>query len=285
MILQILFWFSVASIDRSVQFDTIESLKNGFDLKHPFIISGAKDISFQRILKTFSNHGEYVSFKRSFINITERLKFKSNLIFIESNVKVIKTELDFLKKYEVRAFFLLDDSLFNFVFEKISMEINEEIFFIRKSTNEVFEKYNINGIQIRRKLGILTKEKVCWEIDIIPSFIRRRANFQGLTMKAFTESYGNEVMIDSKFKDNAPYFETNQTFLVNGHVSGLHLDILKLMEVSLNFTTELFKPKVQNWGFVKNVNGTLKGTGMVGGVFNKEADFVLSSMGLIYDER
>ena len=96
---------------------------------------------------------------------------------------------------------------------------------------------------------------------------------------------GNDIIIDSKFKKSAAYFERNQTFLVNGFVSGLHFDILRLMENGLNFTTQLFKLKDENYGFVKNINGTLQGTGMIGGVLNKKVDFVLASSGLLYDER
>ena len=176
-------------------------------------------------------------------------KFKSSIILIANNFEDIAAQLDCFKQYENKVFVLLDNPLFNMALDNLKLEINQEIFLIKESTNEIFETYFINGIQIKRKLGMFTKEEIVWEPDIHPCFVKRRSNFHCLTLKAFTEISGNDIMIDTKFIDNAPYFETNQTFLVNGYVSGLHFDILRLMENSLNFTTQLFKPKDENWGY------------------------------------
>ena len=285
MFLQTIFLFLVTSIVNSLQFDFIKPLKEKFDLSQPFITSRTKIVYDKHILKTFSNHGEYVSFKNSCTTIPQKTKFNSHIILIPNNIEDINAELDCLKKYDSKTFLLLGDSLFAYAFANLRLEINQEIFFIKERTNEIFETYDINGIQIRRKLGMLTNEKIVWEQKVEPSFLKRRANFHGLTLKALTEISGNDVMIDSKFKKNAPYFETNQTFLVNGYVTGLHYDILRLMEINLNFTTQLFKPKDENWGFMKTINGTLKGTGMVGDLFNKKADLLWTTIALLYDER
>ena len=270
---------------KSLQFEFIKPLKQNFDLSRPFIISRTKIVNDKHILKTFLKNGEYVSFKKTYNEIPEVAKFKSNIILIANNFQDIDAKLDCFKKYENKVFILLGDPLFNMALDHLKLEINQEIFLIKESTNEIFETYFINGIHIKMKLGMLSEEEMFWESKVEPFFQKRRANFHGLKLKAFTEMSGNDIIIDSKFKDNAPYFKTNQTFLVNGYVSGLHFDILRLMENSLNFTTQLFKPKDENWGFVRNVNGTLQGTGMVGGVFNRKADFVLSTLGLVYEER
>ena len=285
MLLQTVLLLLVFSFGKSLQFEVIKALKRNFDLNQPFIISSSKIVKDKHILKTFSNHGEYVAFKKSCNEIPAMVKFKSNIFLIANNFQDIHAQLDCFKKNENKVFVLLGDPLFNMALNHLKLEINQEIFLIKESTNEIFETYFINGIQIKNKLGTLSEEEIFWETKVQPFFQKRRANFHGLKLKAFTEISGNDIIIDSKFKDNAPYFETSQTFLVNGYVSGLHFDILRLMENSLNFTTQLFKPKDENWGFVRNVNGTLQGTGMVGGVFDGKADFVLSTLGLLYEER
>ena len=285
MLLQTVLLLLVFSFGKSLQFEVIKALKRNFDLNQPFIISSSKIVKDKHILKTFSNHGEYVAFKKSCNEIPAMVKFKSNIFLIANNFQDIHAQLDCFKKNENKVFVLLGDPLFNMALNHLKLEINQEIFLIKESTNEIFEAYFINGIQIKNKLGMLSEDEIFWESKVEPFFQKRRANFHGLKLKAFTEMSGNDIIIDSKFKDNAPYFKTNQTFLVNGYVSGLHFDILRLMENSLNFTTQLFKPKDENWGFVRNVNGTVQGTGMVGGVFNQKADFVLSTLGLLYEER
>ena len=285
MLLQTVLLLLVFSFGKSLQFEVIKALKRNFDLNQPFIISSSKIVKDKHILKTFSNHGEYVAFKKSCNEIPAMVKFKSNIFLIANNFQDIHAQLDCFKKNENKVFVLLGDPLFNMALNHLKLEINQEIFLIKESTNEIFETYFINGIQIKNKLGTLSEEEIFWETKVQPFFQKRRANFHGLKLKAFTEISGNDIIIDSKFKDNAPYFETSQTFLVNGYVSGLHFDILRLMENSLNFTTQLFKPKDENWGFVRNVNGTLQGTGMVGGVFDGKADFVLSTLGLLFEER
>ena len=90
-------------------------------------------------------------------------------------------------------------------------------------------------------------------------------------------------MIDSKYRKIAPYFESNQTYLVNGFIFGMHHDILKLLELNLNFTTLLYKPKKTVWGFVSSDNGTITGTGMIGKIYKKQADFILANVALIYE--
>ena len=78
---------------------------------------------------------------------------------------------------------------------------------------------------------------------------------------------------------NAPYFSNNDTYLMNGHVSGLFIDILQILQEKLNFTTMIYKRRKPSWGYVKKLpNGTLKGIGMFGDVYVGKADFIATSL-------
>ena len=52
------------------------------------------------------------------------------------------------------------------------------------------------------------------------NIIERRSNFLGLQLKAVTEEQGNDLILDSRYKKDAPYFANNDTYLVNGYTSG-----------------------------------------------------------------
>ena len=67
---------------------------------------------------------------------------------------------------------------------------------------------------------------------------------------------GRELILDKVYKEIAPFYLENGTYLVNGLVSGLHQDVLTIMEETLNFTTLLYKRKDRVWGFANVQAGT-----------------------------
>ena len=75
-------------------------------------------------------------------------------------------------------------------------------------------------------------------------------------MKAMTEATGRELILDKVYQEIAPFYLENGTYLVNGLVSGLHQDVLTIMEETLNFTTLLYKRKDRVWGFANVQAGT-----------------------------
>ena len=86
---------------------------------------------------------------------------------------------------------------------------------------EAFEVYSINGNQVVRKLGYFNEVyKFVWANEINRNFIERRSNFLGLQLKAVTEKQSNNLIFDSSYKKDAPYFANNDTYQVNGYTSG-----------------------------------------------------------------
>ena len=100
-------------------------------------------------------------------------------------------------------------------------------------------------------------------------------------MKGKVLSQKGLVEYDSKYKQEAMFFPENQTYAMNGFVSGLIIDIWSMLEDKLNFTTQLFKDKTSVWGnAIKLTNGTIITTGVVNDLHKKKADVAVASVTL-----
>ena len=81
--------------------------------------------------------------------------------------------------------------------------------------------------------------------------------------------------------NKAPYFPKNKTFLVNEFASGSFIDILKVIQDQLNFTSLLYKHEETAWGdFQISSNGSINGTGIVGDVYFKRADLASAAIAM-----
>ena len=60
------------------------------------------------------------------------------------------------------------------------LKIDRRLYFLKDTTLEVFEAYQINHVNVQRKLGYLEKDipGIIWEKGIKKNFIQRRSNFQ-----------------------------------------------------------------------------------------------------------
>ena len=116
---------------------------------------------------------------------------------------------------------MCNDKEFEEIYQLIDATIDKNIFIIKVSSKETFEVYSINGNQVIRKLGHFNEVyKFVWAKDLNRNFIKRRSNFLGLQIKTMTEKYANYLILDSRYKKNAPYFANNDTYQVNGYTSG-----------------------------------------------------------------
>ena len=116
---------------------------------------------------------------------------------------------------------MCNDKEFEEIHQLIDATIDKNIFIIKVSSKETFEVYSINGNQVIRKLGHFNEVyKFVWANQINRKIIERRSNFLGLQLKAVTEEQGNDLILDSRYKKDAPYFANNDTYLVNGYTSG-----------------------------------------------------------------
>ena len=117
---------------------------------------------------------------------------------------------------------MCNDKEFEEIYQLINATIDKNIFIIKVSSKETFEVYSINGNQVIRKLGHFNEvHKFVWANEIDRDFINRRSNFLGLQLKSMTDGYANFLILNSRYKKDAPYFANNDTYLVNGYTSGV----------------------------------------------------------------
>ena len=118
--------------------------------------------------------------------------------------------------------------------------------------------------------------KFVWENDINPDFVTRRSNFHGLILKAMIEVSGTNMALNENYITEAKFYSNNDTYSVNGYTYGVLNDVLQILQSELNFSTQLYKRKDGQWGYIYNQSdGSFKGTGMIGDIFFKRADFAV----------
>ena len=116
---------------------------------------------------------------------------------------------------------ICNDKEFGELYHLIDASIDKNIILIKVSSMEIFEVYSINDNQVVRKLGKFNEAyKFVWANEINRNFIERRSNFLGLQLKAVTEKHANDLILDSRYKKDAPYFANNDTYFVNGYTLG-----------------------------------------------------------------
>ena len=121
-----------------------------------------------------------------------------------------------------------------------------------------------------------------WKKATNTDLVTRRSNFHGLQLKAMTDSSGTTMALKDNYITEAKFYSNNDTFFVNGYAYGIFNDVLQILQNQLNFTTQLYKRKDGQFGYIyKQLNGSFKGTGMVGDIFFKRADFVAGKLNLL----
>ena len=263
------------------EFDLLRVVCNEFGIENPIVIQKKPNL---RLFKELSKHGQYFGFytPEFFLNEMKDIHHQPNLIvFMQDLNKTTSISLNNALRQFNNIFLVYKD----FIQDKqhLKLEISQKVYFLDESSNEVFEKYEINAITVKTKLGKVDNKTFVWEPGINQDFMERRSDFQGETLKVLTEDYGTNLLLDSTYKTKAPFYPSNQTYLVNGYISGLYYDILHELEKHLNFKSVIYKRKVTSWGFVyPQDNGSFIGTGIVGDIYFKRADLIVAPLTATY---
>ena len=113
------------------------------------------------------------------------------------------------------------------------------------------------------------------------SFVKRRSNFYGLTIKGIIALQKTFMEVHPNFEEEAPFYSLNQTYLVNDYTFGTFNDVIQILANHFNLTLDLYKQKKQVWGNVyKDRNGTIITNGIVGDVFAKQVDIAVASLSM-----
>ena len=156
-------------------------------------------------------------------------------------------------------------------------DISQKVFILKQDSLEIYEAYKINQIIVKKKLGHfdLFSNNFKWQKDVNTDFIKRRSDFHGIVLKGIVGFFGLDMLsTDSEYQEKAPYFKNNDTYQINGFTSGLIHDVMLNLQERLNFTTVLYKRKIDIWGsgLINSKNKTYKENGMLGDIFFKRVD-------------
>ena len=271
----------VANIQLSLQ-KSYRPIIDGLKLKSPYYIVRNVDFQQKNLIKHHSMKSEFSMICKNANDIpTVNKEQIQSIIQIAISTEDIAAFLEPSLYFEFPTIVLLiTDSLQKHNLKNLKILIHQQILFYFDDTQELFEAYTINDSNIVRRLGFVANESLFqWDKDVNSNFVRRRSNFQGVSLKAMTEFDGNSINANPSFLTDAPYFPENETYLLNGFTYGIYHDVLNVLQDHLNFSTQLFKRKDGAWGMVyPQDDGTFKTVGFVGDLFLKKADFAIASL-------
>ncbi len=162
------------------------------------------------------------------------------------------------------------------------MDINRRIYFWDLDSNSLVEKYSINGIVVERTLAKLAKNASQVLLLSGDNFLRRRADFQDLTLKTMGHGvdapfvqFPNEAVHKSVWKKKRR--GNVMAELSRSQGSGSFVDTVEMLEADLNFSTRVFLRKDNFRGFPLIKNGSFVGyTGMIGNLLFGEVDLIMT---------
>ena len=173
-------------------------------------------------------------------------------------------------------------------YESISREdyytdINQRVYFLDVELFQIFERYTINNVKLNRMIGKIMNQTFVYENGIRESFLWRRRNFYGVTLKVMTENKQPIAYLDPNYKSQSRFHGKNQTYEVTNQVQGVFIDVLNILQKSLNFSTKIYKRLDGVWGMPNFLpNGTISVNGMVGNLYRQEVDLIVASLGVFF---
>ena len=266
------------AVSDSLDNELVLSVLNQFQVSHPTIYyTNVSAASTNLLMRNLSMNGQYCSIHLHGNNSTQ----SQNIFVIAEEYEDTINTFEEVRGYSETLVFLVRQNILQDVLKTIKVDINQKVFIVDQSTLDTYEVYAINNHQIMRKLGKFhhrTKDFI-WENSIERNLITRRSNFHGMSLKVMTEISGYTIMLQPNWKDQAKFFDSNQTYLVTKFTSGIYHDILITMQNELNFTAEIYKRKDNGWGQVySQKDGSFQASGMVGDVFFGRADAIAAAL-------
>ena len=265
------------AVSVSLDNELILGVLNEFQMNHPTMYHANISASTNLLMRNLSMNGQYCSIHLHGNSSTQ----SQNILVIAEEYEDAINTFEEVRGYSETFVILARQSIMQDVLNTMKVDINQKVFIVDQSTHDSYEVYAINNHQIMRKLGKFhhrTKDFI-WENGIERNLITRRSNFHGLSLKVMTEASGNNLLLEPNWKDQAKFFDSNQTYLVTKFTSGSFHDVLIAMQKELNFTAELYKRKDSGWGQVyPQKDGSFHASGMVGDVFFGRADVIASTL-------
>ena len=228
------------------------------------------------------------------INIQHEINFKvrnrntpqqNAFLFLSSDQLLnenITMELQAYIKSQTNTIIVISDNqLFENIMSSLIVDINKEVYLFKISSWSLHETYHVNNVHVKNLLGQIKPESklFTWEENVEKNLIIRRSNFQGIVLKSSSNWSGSRLKLDLTYKETAPYYSENDTYLINGYTSGIYQDVLEIFEKRLNFSTLLYLRGDGVWGNVYHMtNGTTFGTGIIGDLYYNRVDLAIAPL-------
>ena len=184
-------------------------------------------------------------------------------------------------KYSTKFLLVItqSDDLFD---QNEEIKMDQEIYYLTSSL-DLYEKYKVNNIEIKQKLGHFADGMYVTEKMIEQNFLKRRQNFHGSKLIAITNEDHNFIKTGNL--KNAPYFPTNETYDVTGLVDGSYIDIWMTMQNNLNFTTAFYQKKIKKYGVpVQHPNGSISvPDGIIKDSLDYSVDILFAHLSMLYN--
>ncbi len=160
-------------------------------------------------------------------------------------------------------------------------DILKLVYILDFNAQSLLSAYSVNGATVQKSVGYykvsdgkiqFIKHKSSWKSMELDA----RDNFQGLNLVGMTNHEEPYTHFPPDYEDKSQYFESNQTFEVTKHFSGLYQYILDSLASSLNFTYTLYFRKDKGWGTVKDN----KTSGMMINMEEGSAEFIAAALAM-----
>ena len=273
----LLLFFSCIKIAHQLQNKCIFTIIKEFKLNNPHLIG---------LVENKLDLFKFLSKNSQFLNINPRIEqlsangkiTKNSIVLLKSQTKM-NYHFDFPKNPYWSCLLISKDTKFEELLNIVASQtdISQKVFILKQDSLEIYEAYKINQIIVKKKLGHfdLFSNNFKWQKDVNTDFIKRRSDFHGIVLKGIVGFFGLDMLsTDSEYQEKAPYFKNNDTYQINGFTSGLIHDVMLNLQERLNFTTVLYKRKIDIWGsgLINSKNETYKENGMLGDIFFKRVD-------------
>jgi hypothetical protein len=203
------------------------------------------------LLKEFSNKGllRVQSIEECTTSTNNNEVKESQILLMESSDMYSFSELKYFFNTTVVGKYkpaLVITNSTELIINEFDFTLDQEVLFLHSRNLNLMEIYSVNNVKTVYQLGsfkrLINNIGLMFQPstgDFLMPLSIRRSNFQGIQLIAMTEKEASNGRLPDNFEDTSTYFKNNDTYDVTNIVTGLYIDVLKMLEESLNFSTKL----------------------------------------------
>jgi hypothetical protein len=271
---------------KQFELDLVVDLINHFELRHPSILYnnifiGKQMVEMMKILHSKDHFVQIFSVNDTTVRLRPSIGVCVNIIILDSIVNIANHI-----KSDCKILVFSGPDIINEIISTAIPEINHEVYYIDVESLVVYDAYKINDQTIITKLGTfqdIGSNYTFLSDSVNSSFLKRRSDFNGITLNAMVEIEKPTLwIVDPDYKNNVPYHAENDTYDVTGLTNGIFHETLMALQAELNFSTNIYKRQDGIWGLPQVLpNGDIELTGMLENIVNGTADMIVASLAIL----